>query len=105
MVHFGKFLKIEACGQTELPDMSIFIDQKLLKIPKLKKIKGDIWITFHAVIPIHRVLHTDTDTYFLHHRVKITSFTSFVISQRQIPDKTDTPRNSTSSGSSVSIIL
>ena len=27
---FGKFLKIKACGQTVLPDMSILIEQKSL---------------------------------------------------------------------------
>ena len=29
MVHFGEFLKPEACGQTVLPDRSVLIGQKL----------------------------------------------------------------------------
>ena len=95
-----RVFETEACGQTNTRQVN-FDRTKIGENAKIQKIKGDIWITFHAVIPIHKVLHTDTDTYFLHHRVKITSFTSFVISQRQIPDKTDTPRNSRSSGSSV----
>ena len=37
IVHFGEFLKTEACGQTVLPDRSILLGQKLVKMPKLKK--------------------------------------------------------------------
>ena len=36
MVHFGEFLKPEACSQTELPDRSILVGQKLGKMPKFK---------------------------------------------------------------------
>ena len=36
MVHFGEFLKPEACGQTLLPDRSILIEQNWRKMPKFK---------------------------------------------------------------------
>ena len=35
-VHFGDFWKPEVCGQTVLPDRSILIEQKLVKMPKHK---------------------------------------------------------------------
>ena len=31
MVHFGEFLKYEACGQTVLPDRSVLIGEKLVE--------------------------------------------------------------------------
>ena len=37
MVHFGEFLKPEACSQTVLPDMPISIGQKLVENAKIKK--------------------------------------------------------------------
>ena len=37
MVHFGEFLKPEACGQTLLPDRSILKGQKLAKNAKVEK--------------------------------------------------------------------
>ena len=40
MVQFGEFLK--ACGQTELPDRSVLIGQKLVENAKFKKFKCDI---------------------------------------------------------------
>ena len=35
IVHFGEFLKTEACGQTMFPDSSIFIGQKLVENAKI----------------------------------------------------------------------
>ena len=40
MVHFGEFLKPKACGQTELPDKSVLIGQKLVENAKIKKIRS-----------------------------------------------------------------
>ena len=42
MVHFGEFLKPEACSQTELPDRSILKRQKLVKNAKIQKFKFEI---------------------------------------------------------------
>ena len=39
MVHFGEFLKPEACGQTVLPDKSVLIGQKLVENAKIQKIQ------------------------------------------------------------------
>ena len=39
MVHFGEFLKPEACGQTVLLDRSVVIGQKLVENAKVAKIK------------------------------------------------------------------
>ena len=36
IVHFGEFLKTEACGQTVLPDRSVLIGQKLVENAKIK---------------------------------------------------------------------
>ena len=36
MVNFGDFYEPEACSQTVLPDMSILIRQKLVKIAKIE---------------------------------------------------------------------
>ena len=36
MVHFGEFLKSEACGQTVLPDRSVLIGQKLVENAKIQ---------------------------------------------------------------------
>ena len=38
MVHFGEFVKLEACGQTVLPDRSFFIGQKLMENAIIEKI-------------------------------------------------------------------
>ena len=35
MVNFGKFLNNKVCGQTELPDRSVLIGQKLAKNAKI----------------------------------------------------------------------
>ena len=42
MVQFGEFLKPKACGQTELPDRSVLIGQKLVKNAKIENLKCDI---------------------------------------------------------------
>ena len=40
MIQFGEFLKKpKACGQTELPDKSVLIGQKLVENAKIQKIK------------------------------------------------------------------
>ena len=36
MVHFGEFLKREACGQGVLPDRSVLIGQKLIENAKIQ---------------------------------------------------------------------
>ena len=36
MVHFGEFLKLEACGQTLLPDRSLKI-RRMVENAKIKK--------------------------------------------------------------------
>ena len=36
MVHFGEFLKTEACGQTVLPDRPVLIGQKLIESAKIQ---------------------------------------------------------------------
>ena len=43
---FGEFWKLEACSQTVLPDRSVLIGQKSVKIAKIQKFKCDIWVTF-----------------------------------------------------------
>ena len=46
MVHFGEF-----CGQTVLPDRSLFIGRKLLEMPKLKNSNATFWVIFkHCVV-------------------------------------------------------
>ena len=42
MVNFGEFLKLEACGQTVLPDRSLLIGTKLVENGKIQKFKCDI---------------------------------------------------------------
>ena len=49
MVQFGEFLKPEACGQTELPDRSVLIGQKLVENAKFKKFKCDILGDFQTL--------------------------------------------------------
>ena len=39
IVHFGEFLKIEAYGQTVLPDRSLLIRQKVVENAKVEKIE------------------------------------------------------------------
>ena len=43
MAYFDEFLKIEACGQTVSPDMSLLVRQKLEENAKIEKIKCDIF--------------------------------------------------------------
>ena len=42
ILNLASFLKPEACGQTELPDRSVLIGQKLVENAKIKKFKCDI---------------------------------------------------------------
>ena len=42
IVNLASFWKTEARGQTVLPDRSILIEQKLLKIAKIEKYKWDV---------------------------------------------------------------
>ena len=46
MVHFGEFLKTEACGQTVLPDRSVLVGQKLVENAKIQKFNCDILSNF-----------------------------------------------------------
>ena len=43
---FGEFWKPETCGQTELPDWSVLIGQKLVENAKIQKFKCDILSNF-----------------------------------------------------------
>ena len=47
MAHFASFW--EACGKTELPDKSIFIEQKLVDNAKIEKLKCDILSDFQTL--------------------------------------------------------
>ena len=49
MVNFGEFLKVEACGQTVLPDRSLLIRQKLVENAKIDKLKWDILSDFQTL--------------------------------------------------------
>ena len=40
MVQYASFWKPKACGQTELPDRSVLIGQKLVENAKIQKFKG-----------------------------------------------------------------
>ena len=43
------FWKSEACGQTVLPDKSVFIGQKLVENAKIQKFKYDILSNFKTI--------------------------------------------------------
>ena len=49
MVQFGELLKYKACGQTELPDRSVLIGQKLVENAEIQKFKSDIWSNFQTM--------------------------------------------------------
>ena len=49
MVQFGEFLKPKACGQTELPDRSVLIGQKLVENAKIEKFKCGILGDFQTL--------------------------------------------------------
>ena len=49
MVNFGEFSKLETCGQTVLPDMSILIGQKLVEKAKIEIFKCDIFRYFQTL--------------------------------------------------------
>ena len=49
MVQFGSFGKPKACGQTELPDRSISIGQKLVENAKIERLKCDILGDFQTL--------------------------------------------------------
>ena len=46
IVHLASFWKSEVCGQTVLPDRSILIGLKLVKMPKLKHSNATFWMIF-----------------------------------------------------------
>ena len=46
----ASFWKPTACGQTELPDMSVLLGQKLVKNAKIQKFKCDIWGDFQTLL-------------------------------------------------------
>ena len=45
----ASFWKPEACGQTELPDRSILIGQKMVENAKIQKLKCDILGDFQTL--------------------------------------------------------
>ena len=49
MIQIGEFLKPKACGQTESPDRSVLIGQKLVESAKIKKFKCDILGDFQTL--------------------------------------------------------
>ena len=49
MVILASFWKPEACGQTELPDRSVLIGQKLVENAKIEKFKCDILGDFQTL--------------------------------------------------------
>ena len=49
MVHFDEFLKLKACSQTVLPDMSILVGQKSVENAKIEKFKCDILSNFQPM--------------------------------------------------------
>ena len=55
MVYFGEFfLKPKACGQTELPDRSVLIGQKLVENAKIKQFKCNIMSNFQTMWQNHK---------------------------------------------------
>ena len=53
MVHFGEFLKPEACGQIVLPDMSTLTGQNLVENTKIEKLKCDFLSNFQTMCAIY----------------------------------------------------
>ena len=47
--NLGRFGKPKACGQTELPDRSISIGQKLVENAKIERLKCDILGDFQTL--------------------------------------------------------
>ena len=64
MVNFDKFLKLEACSQTVLPDKSILIGQILAENVKIEKFKCDILSNFHTMSINLNVQHVNGLTHF-----------------------------------------
>ena len=51
----------KACGQTELPDMSVLKGQKLVEMPKLKNSNATFWMIFkHCVMGKFTVFETQS---------------------------------------------
>ena len=50
--NLASFWKLEACGQTVLPDRSVLIGQKLVENAKIQKFKCDILGDFQTLCPI-----------------------------------------------------
>ena len=46
MVNLAIFLKNKACGQTELPDRSVLIGQKLVENAKILNSNATVWLNF-----------------------------------------------------------
>ena len=44
----ASFWKIEACGQTVLPDRSVLSRQKMVENAKIEKLKWDIFANFQT---------------------------------------------------------
>ena len=49
MFNLASFGKLKACGQTELPDMSLLKEQKLLENAKIEKLTCDILGNFQTL--------------------------------------------------------
>ena len=49
MLNLARFWKPKACGQTELPDRSVLIGQKLVQNAKIQKFKCDILGDFQTL--------------------------------------------------------
>ena len=49
MLNLASFWKPKACGQTELPDRSVLIGQKLVEHAKIEKFKCDILGDFQTL--------------------------------------------------------
>ena len=49
MVNLAIFWKPEDCGQTVIPDRSVFIEQKLMENAKIENIKWDILANFQTM--------------------------------------------------------
>ena len=52
IVHLASFWKPEACGQTVLPDRSLFIEYKLVENAQIENIEWDFFGDFHTLCTV-----------------------------------------------------
>ena len=71
----ASFWKPEACGQTVLPDRSVFIGQKLVENGKIQKFKCDILSNFQT-------MWTDSNHQYLISTVEIRYWWSTKVNQK-----------------------